>query len=57
MKTKEEILKMYLSDNYFAIKEQDLKPLILKAMEEFANQSKWVSVEERISIFRSKMGD
>jgi hypothetical protein len=47
MKTKEEVLEPYvrmLMDEWPVI----LKKEALKAMDEYASQSKWISVEERL---------
>ncbi len=52
MKTKVEILKKHMAVIYcgatrFDFLDEDELPLILKAMEEYANQSKWISVKDK----------
>ena len=53
MKTKVEILKKHMEVKYcgetrFDFLDHDELPLILKAMEEYANQSKWISVKDEL---------
>ncbi len=49
MKTAEQILKFTLGKECFNSEEEDFKQAIYVAMEEYANQDKWVGVDERLA--------